>query len=167
MITRRNIVQACGSTLVLSTLPIKLLAAQTPSMQQAIDASDLIYVTPIRSDGSESNCQSEVWFVAEGSDLYIVTMTTSWRVRAVKKGLHKARIWVGDLGQWQNTNGKYKSLPQLEAVVSEVDDADQQQRILELFGSKYRLQWIYWGSKFRDGMADGTRTMLKYRPGLM
>lgn len=167
MITRRNLVTVFGGTLALSTLPMKLFAAKTPSLEQAIDSSDLIYLTAIRSDGSESNCQSEVWFVPQGTDLYIVTMTSSWRVRAVKKGLNKARIWVGDLGNWRGTKGKYKALPSVDALASEVTDDAKQEQILDLFGSKYPLGWIVYGSKFRDGLADGTRTMVRYRSTLV
>lgn len=164
MLTRRNLVTAFGGALALSALPVKLIAAEGASLKQAIDSSDLIYLTAIRSNGSESSCQSEIWFVPRGTDLYIVTMTASWRVRAVKKGLNQARIWVGDLGQWRGTEGKYKALPRLDALASQVTDDSEKQQILGLFGSKYPLGWIVYGSKFRDGLADGTRTMIRYRP---
>jgi len=164
MITRRNLVTVGGGALALSTLPLSLLAAQTSSLKQAIDSSDLVYLTPIRSDGSESSCQAEIWFVPQGPDLYIVTATSSWRVSAVKKGLNKARIWVGDLGQWRGTDGKYKELPRLDAHATVVTDSAEHQQILDLFGSKYPLGWVVYGSRFRDGLADGTRTMVRYRP---
>jgi hypothetical protein len=164
MITRRNLVTVCGSALALGALPIKLIAAQAASLKQAIDSSDLVYLTAIRSDGSESSCQAEVWFVPKGPDLYIVSATSSWRVRAVKKGLNKARIWVGDLGQWRGTEGKYKTLPKLDALATEVTDAAEQAQILDQFGSKYAVSWVFYGSRFRDGLADGTRTMVRYRP---
>jgi hypothetical protein len=164
MITRRNLVTACGGALVLGSLPLRLMGSQAPSLKQAIDSSDLIYLTAIRSNGSESSCQAEVWFVPEGKDLYIVTATDSWRVQAVKKGLKKARIWVGDLGPWRGTEGKYKALPSLDALATEVFDGAKQEEILEQFGSKYPASWLFYGSRFRDGLADGTRTMVKYRP---
>jgi hypothetical protein len=164
MITRRNLVTVCGGALALGALPLKLIGSKAASVKQAIDSSDLIYLTAIRTDGSESSCQAEVWFVPSGSDLYIVTATSSWRVRAVKKGLKKARIWVGDLGPWQGTEGKYKSLPGLDALATEVTDAAEQEQILDQFGSKYSVSWVFYGSRFRDGLADGTRTMVRYRP---
>jgi hypothetical protein len=164
MITRRNLVTVCGGALALFALPLKLVAAKASSIKQAIDSSDLIYLTAIRSDGNESSCQSEVWFVPRGSDLYVVTATSSWRVRALKKGLNKARIWVGDLGPWQGTEGKYKDLPILDAMAAEVTDATEQEQILDKFGSKYTAGWIFYGSRFRDGLADGSRTMVRYRP---
>ena len=164
MITRRHLVTACGGALALSALPISLIGSQALSLKQAIESSDLIYLTAIRSDGSESSCQAEVWFVPNGPDLFIVSATNSWRVRAVKKGLNKARIWVGDLGQWRGTEGKYKSLPGLDALATEVTDAAEHEQILDQFGSKYPLGWVVYGSRFREGLADGTRTMVRYRP---
>ena len=164
MINRRNLIIASCSALVTGILPRGLTAAQRPTLQQSINSSDLIYLTPICSNGRESNCQAEVWFVPDGTDLYIVTAAEAWRAQAVKKGLSKARIWVGDLGQWQGTNGKYKTLPQLEVSATEVTSADRKEKILDGFGKKYPVSWIVYASRFKNGLADGSRVMLRYRP---
>jgi hypothetical protein len=163
MITRRDLLTVTGASLIVGALPVRINAAEN-ALAHALKSSELIYLTPIRSDGSESSCQSEVWFVMDGADLCVVTMTRSWRVRAVKKGLDKAQVWVGDLGPWLGTNGKYKSLPSIKASTSEVIDKDDQTRILTRFEAKYRVSWLYYGPRFRDGLADGTRTMLRYKP---
>ena len=164
MINRRNLIIASCSALVTATLPRVLTAAPRPTMQQSINSSDLIYLTPICSNGKESNCQAEVWFVPDGTDLYIVTAAEAWRAQAVKKGLTTARIWVGDLGQWRGTKGKYKTLPQFEATATEIVSADLKNKILDGFGKKYPVSWIVYESRFKDGLADGSRVMLRYRP---
>ena len=129
-----------------------------------LTASDLVYLSPIKSNGKESACQAEIWFAYDGVHIYVCTDTDSWRATAPKLGLEMTRIWVGDLGQWQDANGEYKNLPSLMAKAS-IESSDQEQaRVLELFGDKYRLSWLVWGRRFRKGLANGSRTMLKYKP---
>jgi hypothetical protein len=149
-------------------LPPRLLAAETegrgPALDEALAESDLIYVTPLHADGRESTCQAEIWYVAEGRDAYVVTASNTWRARAVEKGLSKARAWVGDVGVWSRSNGAYRELPQLEMQASLVTDAAEHARVLEIFGDKYSLEWVIWGRRFRNGLADGSRVMLHYQP---
>lgn len=166
MVTRRQLLKASGvggvGIVVAGGFP-RLLFGQDP-MGEAIATSDLIYVTPLKSNGEESRCQSEIWFVPVDDDLYVCTGSNSWRARAVKKGVDRARIWVGDLGNWRRTNSKYKSLPQLEARANVVDDPDHQEKVLRRFGEKYTREWDTYGPRFRNGLADGSRTMIRYRP---
>ena len=124
MITRRKVIMAGSASIAAVMMPTFLWGSENKNLAKARQESDLIYLTPIRSDGEESSCQAEVWFVADGDDLYIVTASDSWRARAVRKGLHDTRIWIGDLGEWKSTDGKYRSLPQLDMKGSEVLDAD-------------------------------------------
>ncbi|HJN49604.1 MAG: hypothetical protein QF828_10905 [Pseudomonadales bacterium] len=164
MINRRNLMVAGCSALVAGLLPRGSIAAAQPTLQQSIDESDLIYITPIRSDGQESSCQAELWFVPDGKDLYVVTEASTWRAKAVTKGLSRARIWVGDLGNWRNSNGKYKTLPQMEASASGTISPDTKEKILKGYGKKYPVSWLVYESRFRNGLADGSRVMLRYRP---
>ena len=124
--------------------------------------SPLIYISPLKSDGTVSRCQAEVWFFGDGDSDYVVTRSTAWRAEAVRKGLTQAKIWVGDVGLWQRSNGKYKDLPSHFATVSFVTDAAEHTRLLEGFGAKYSSEWGKWGPRFRNGLADGSRVMLKY-----
>ena len=163
MLTRRRLVKAVAAGLAASGLPLRLSAAQG-GIAEAIAESALIYLTPIQSNGKESRCQSEIWFASDEMDMFVCTGTTSWRATAPTMGLNTARIWVGDLGNWLGTKGKYKALPQLETTASIITDKAEQDRILGLFGSKYYIQWAVWGRRFRDGLADGSRTMIRYRP---
>ncbi len=163
MFTRRTVLISGASAVALSG-PLRIGWANDDSLAQAVRDSDLIYLTPIQSDGSESRCQAEVWFVGDGGDLYVVTDSKTWRASAPRLGLDRARVWVGDLGVWGDTNGRYRTLPQLETVVSYERAADVQERVLDSFGDKYPVQWIAWGPRWRAGLADGSRVMLRYRP---
>jgi hypothetical protein len=81
----------------------------------------------------------------------------------LRAGLPRARIWIGDLGVWTRAEGRYRSLPQVEAVGSLVEDSAEQARVLGLFGAKYPVSWVLWGPRFRRGLEDGSRVMLRYR----
>ncbi|MFT7688787.1 MAG: hypothetical protein ACI9FB_004152 [Candidatus Azotimanducaceae bacterium] len=127
-----------------------------------LQSSDLIYLTPIKTNGQESSCQSEIWFVWDGLDIYVCTKTASWRAAAARMGLEHTRIWVGDLGVW--TKAKYKTLPRINAVSSIIDDPMTVHQSLEMLGDKYPLGWLRWGSIFKKEMASGERSLIRYRP---
>ncbi|MCZ6619970.1 MAG: hypothetical protein O7E57_17770 [Gammaproteobacteria bacterium] len=163
MITRRTAL-AWGSTVFVLGGVTRTTSANDVSLERAIEESDLIYLTPIRSNGTESRCQAEVWFVADGGDLFVVTDSNTWRAHAPRLGLDRARVWVGDLGTWGDTDGKYRFLPRLEMVATQVRATDVIERVLERFGDKYAMEWVVWGPRWRSGLADGSRVMLRYRP---
>ena len=141
-----------------------LIAAAIPSIAQATQQSPLIYLSPIKSDGTLSRCQAEVWYVQDGVDMYVVTGTGAWRSVAVKQGLTSAQVWVGDVGMWQQSNGSYKGLPSMMTQVSFETNGVNHTRLLEKFGAKYSAEWGTWGPRFKNGLADGSRVMLKYSP---
>ncbi len=134
--------------------------------RKAIESSPLIYVTPIRSDGSESSCHGEVWFVSEGQDLLVVTKPNLWRFRAVKQGLDRARIWVGDFGVWKKSRGKFKAAPAFLAQAEDISsDADRVKHTLDAMGVKYaKTGWETYGPRFDKGLRSGDRVRLSYRP---
>lgn len=134
--------------------------------EKAIAKSPLIYITPLAKDGSESACHAEVWFVRDGQDLVICTSADAWRSRAVKRGLDRARIWVGDFGPWKDAEGRYESGPSFVARSSLVSPGDAAvERVLAAMGEKYASSgWAKWGPRLRSGMKDGSRVMIRYRP---
>ena len=128
--------------------------------------SDLIYVSPVRTNGSLSSCQAEVWFGAVGATLYVVTASDAWRARAVTRGLTSAQVWVGDVGVWDDADGRYRQLPGGIARASIVNDPAAQRPALDAMGRKYRASgWSTWGPRFDKGLADGSRVMIAYRFG--
>ena len=170
MLTRRNILSGGLTVGLAGFLHPRVLHAQSQketqieALKKALVESDLVYLTPLRSDGSESRCQAEIWFCYDGADLFVVTASDAWRAQAVRRGLTDARIWVGDLGNWKRTEGRYRQFPAVETRASFVDDGEMQKTVLDLFGDKYPLSWLRWGPKFRNGLADGSRVMLRYQP---
>jgi len=134
-----------------------------PAVLAALEKSPLIYLTPLRKDGAESSCQAEVWFVPHEGDVYVSTATGAWRAVAVTRGLARARIWIGEFGVWKRAKEAYRAAPTAVVEGSLETDAAVQARVLELFGRKYAAEWDKWGPRFRDGLADGSRVLLRYR----
>ena len=156
--TRRNVV--LGASLI----PVIPLLAQEhePDVYDKLRVSRLIYLTPIKSDGFESKCQGEVWFVYDGTDIFVNTQADAWRAEAIRKGLTAARIWVGDFGFWTRSNGAYKDAPSLELTGKIESDADEWEEVFPVFGAKYSDEWPTWGPRFKNGLEDGSRVLLRY-----
>ncbi len=139
-------------------------ASRARDIRSELEHSDLIYLTALKSNGQESRCQAEIWYVWDGKDIFACTNTSAWRTQAIVRGLQRSRIWVGDVGNWKRSNGSYKSLPMMEATGSIIHDKAQHARALEYFGDKYPLSWIIYKSRFTKGLEDGSRSLLRYRP---
>ena len=161
MQTRRNYLKAAAAIMAGVLAPRVL--SDSSRLPAAARTSDLIYLTPIQTNGRESSCQAEVWFVTERDDLYVITAADAWRARAARSGLEQTRIWVGDVGEWDDS-ARYKALPEVMASASIVGDEDTHARVLDIFGDKYPVQWLVWGPRFRKGLADGSRVLLRYEP---
>ena len=163
MSNRRQFVQRAG----LAGLSLSLYPSARASVPAGAELdSDLIYVSPVKSNGSLSSCQAEVWFGAVGETLYVVTASDAWRAQAVARGLTRAQVWVGDVGEWDDADGRYRQLPGGIAQASMVDDPTRQRPALDAMGRKYRTSgWSSWGPRFDKGLADGSRVMIAYRLG--
>ncbi len=147
-------------------LPLRARAWERPkALGAAIRKSPLVYVTPLRSSGSESRCHAEVWFVADGADLLVVTTSERWRAAAIARGLGTARLWVGDYGVWKKAEGRYREAPSCVAQARLDPDPVVHARALQAFGSKYAASgWAKWEQRFKDGLASGERVMIRYTP---
>ena len=158
MFTRRQAL--IGATLV-PVLPV--FAQLESSVKAKLTNSQLIYLTPIKSDGEESACKGEVWFLYDGeSDIYVVTQNEAWRANAIRQGLQSARIWVGEFGVWTRAGDSYRSAPELMLSGEVVTDPEVHVNVLKKMGGKYTAEWDAWGPRFRDGLADNSRVMLHY-----
>jgi hypothetical protein len=153
------------SCLAIAAAPFPVRAAALPDATlKSLGASQTIYITPLKKGGAESKCHAEVWFTYDGSAIFVVTSSKAWRARAISLGLTEARMWVGEFGVWQRATEAFRKAPELTATGAPVTDPAVQSQVLERFGAKYRAEWSSWGPKFRNGLADGSRVMLRYSP---
>jgi hypothetical protein len=164
--TRRTFLVAGGALLGGAIVPRPFWASEElgkSDVEIAAGKSPLIYVSPLRSDGSESRCHGEVWFVAEGRDLLVVCAADRWRARAIEGGLGFARIWVGDHGVWTTSDGAFRKSPNIVMEGAFEKDSARHASALAAFGVKYSSQWSSWGPRFSKGLADGSRVLIRYR----
>lgn len=137
-------------------------AADSPAVA-ALDKSSLIYLTPVVSKGRESACHGEVWFVHLEREIYVVTQSDAWRAEAVRRGFARAKIWIGEFGSWKSAKDRYRSAPYLEIDGKLETDNAVHSAVLAEFGRKYTNEWSSWEPRFRDGLADGSRVLLRYQ----
>lgn len=174
MIDRRTFV---GASLGLLLWPVgsfahphrKLLAEAglSADLESALEKSPYVYVSPLRSDGEESRCHGEVWYGWIDGAVVLITGSERWKSRSVKRGLDRARIWVGDHGRWEKMIGKseeFRKAPGFDARASLVTDDALLDRLLAIYDEKYPEEIGKWREKMRDGYRDGSRALIRYVP---
>ena len=164
MATRRDLVVGLA---IAPTIPLLVRTAFADEAEATptdkLETSPLVYLTPIKSNGEESRCKAEIWFSHHDGDVFVVTPPGAWRARAVGKGLTKARLWVGDFGVWTQSDGVFRDAPEFMATASIEADADVHAKVLAAMGEKYaQTGWGRWGQRFKDGLVDGSRVMIRY-----
>ena len=159
-LTRRNI-------LVFTTASVALPAIGIPrrgdasALGDALD-STLVYLSPLKEDGTESTCHGEVWFVVHDGSMFVSTRTGAWRAENVRNGNELARLWVGEHGVWTEAGDKFKDSPSFVATAEYETDKAVQAAVLAKFGEKYSSGWGKWGPRFKQGLESGARVLLKY-----
>ena len=167
-VSRRSLLR--GAVLAAGTLALPVLPGvasayeHSQAARDAIANSPLVYVSPLRGDGSESRCHGEVWFVADGLDLLVVTGAERWKAEAIRKKLDRARLWVGDFGVWKRAGDSFKQAPSFVTRASIDSSPTVHTRALASFGSKYPDGWDEWEPRFRNGLKDGSRVLIRYAP---
>lgn len=164
MTTRRDLVVGLA---IAPTIPLLARTAFAADAKAAptdkLETSPLVYITPIKSNGEESRCKAEIWFSHHDGGVYVVTPPQSWRAEAVRKGLTRARLWVGDFGVWTQSDGAFRKAPEYMATASIESGEEAQGLVLSSMGEKYADSgWGRWGQRFKDGLADGSRVMIRY-----
>jgi hypothetical protein len=134
---------------------------------RALEKSEFVYVSPLRSDGRESTCHGEVWYAWLDGAVVLNTAAGTWKARSLKRGLDRARIWVGNHGTWKRApgrNGSFRKAPSFEAKAAFVKDDAVVDRLLAVFDEKYPDEIGEWRDRMRDGYFDGSRLMIRYTP---
>lgn len=136
-----------------------------PGLEEALARSHFVYVSPLLSDGSESRCHGEIWFAWLDGAVVAISARTTWRVRAIQRGLVRARIWVGDYGRWKTLFGHdeaFRAGPHFEAKGSLVRDSALLDRLMAAYRAKYGGEFSSWEPRMRQGYATGERVLIRY-----
>ncbi len=132
--------------------------------RELLASSPLVYVSPLLADGSESRCHGEVWFFGDGEDVVVATGKDAWKARALRGGLDRARIWVGDFGAYSGAKDEVAAAPRFDARASWEPDRAVFDRLLEVYARKYSGVWAKWKPRFESSFEDGSRLMIRYQP---
>ncbi len=164
-LTRRNFLMAGTALALMPRVARAEASALSEKTRDALGTSPLVYASALKRDGSESRCHAEVWFVRDGDGALVVTSAEAWRARAIGKGLTRARLWVGDFGAWSGKadDSRYQAGLAFLAEASLEKSQAAHDHALVLFGSKYTKEWGSWGPRFKNGLADGSRVLIRYR----
>lgn len=159
---------ASAVSAVSSAPTIRASAELSPETLGLLESSEFVYISPLRSDGSESRCHGEVWYGWLDETVVIITSRSSWKARAVlDKGLDSARIWVGDHGRWKGwvwNNDRFRSAPSFEARAEIDRDPDLLERLMQHYAKRYADEFGGWESRMRSGFESGERVLLRYVP---
>lgn len=139
----------------------------SPALREALHESPFVYVSPLLRKGSESTCHGEVWFGWIDGAVVLTTGTDTWKTRALRRGLDRARIWVGDHGRWKRllgTNEDFRRAPSFVARAERTNDPELLDRLMAAYREKYPDEITTWEERMRRGHAEGERVMIRYRP---
>ena len=166
--TRRELLGGALAGAGLLLLPPRVWGNKglAPGTVEELEKSPLVYISPLKKDGSESRCHGEIWFAWEGGGVVIVTSKDSWKARALRRGLDRARIWVAEFGRirW-DAAGKLAKAPRFDARGRVETDRAAFERVLPIYARKYPDEWASrWEARFKQGMADGSRVLIRYVP---
>lgn len=145
---------------------------------EKLDSSSFVYISPLKSNGSESQCHAELWYAwmsdpagspASSGSLVVTVATDGWKAQSLARGLDRARLWVGDYGRWKgffSNNENFRAGPSFVARAEIVDDVAVLDRLLAVYETKYPAEIATWRDRMRAGSRDGTRVVIRYTPAL-
>ncbi|MFI5314641.1 MAG: hypothetical protein ACHQ6T_02990 [Myxococcota bacterium] len=168
--TRRALLQGGALALAAVALLPRRLRADAPKFaldqaaQDALAKGQLVYVSPLKSDGRESRCHAEVWYFFDRGAVVIATATSGWKARALKGGRDKARLWVGDFGPYSRAGEKLRGAPTFLASAALDAEPATFERLLASYGTRYPDEWAKWKPRFESSHADGSRCVIRYTP---
>jgi len=129
------------------------LAGELPaSVKDKLASSTYVYISSQRKSGQFGK-PAEIWFMYHQGAVWVASPPTTWRARRIKAGRTAAKIAVG------KPDG-----PSFEATGSIVKDPEIYKALCETYAKKYPERWSSYEAKFRQGLADGSRLLIKYTP---
>jgi hypothetical protein len=120
--------------------------------REQLASSTYVYIATQRKDGSFGK-PAEIWFMYHDGAVWVGTPPTTWRVKRIKHRRPNAKIAVG------KPDG-----PSFDAVGSIVKDAKVADLLFATYAKKYPERWPGYAERFKNGMKDGSRVLVKYVP---
>ena len=147
-------VMALASAVVMAALlGTSVAAGDLPAnVKTELANSKYVYIATTRKDGKLGK-PAEIWFMYHNGAVYVASPPTTWRVRRIKAGRTQAKIAVG------KPDG-----PSFVATGAIVNEPDLYPTLFETYAKKYPDGWKNFEEKFRAGLKDGSRVLIKFTP---
>lgn len=144
---------ALVGTMLVTLLGITVYAAGlSPSLREELARSKYVYISSTRKDGSLSK-PAEIWFLYHDGAVYVASPPTTWRARRIRAGRPQAKIAVGKVDG-----------PSFMATGAIVNEPAVLPVLFATYAKKYPGGWPRFEQKFRNGLKDGSRVLIKYTP---
>jgi hypothetical protein len=144
---------AVATVAVVLALAADVTAATLPADTiKGLETSPYVYLASERKAGGYGT-PAEIWFMWDGGAVWVATPATSWRARRLAAGRKKARVTVGS-----------RSGPTFDAIGAVVKDPAAYETLYRTFAEKYPQGWKQYEERFRTGLADGSRVLIRYEP---
>jgi hypothetical protein len=123
-----------------------------PETVELLEKSPYVYVATERKDGT-FGAAAEIWFMWHDGAVWVASPPTTWRAKRIAAGRTAARITVAG-----------KEGPVFSAKGSFVRDPAIYDRLFTTYAKKYPDRWPGYEARFRDGLKDGSRVLIRYEP---
>jgi hypothetical protein len=166
-LTRRELMQLAAGAAAALAWPVRSRAELAPDVTGLLERSGFVYVSPLKRDGAESRCHGEVWYGWLDGRVVLITASTSWKARALARGIARTRIWVGDHGRVGRVLGSgdaYRKAPSFEASAAQSKAPALLDRLMASYRRKYPSEIASWEPRMRAGFASGERMLIAYAP---
>lgn len=149
--TRRRFVASLASAVFL-VVSMATAAALSPALEKKLRDSKYVYVASERKGGSLGK-PAEIWFFVHEGAVYVASPPATWRVKRVRAGRTKAKIWVG------SRDGE-----SFDATAAAVDDPKLHPVLAKAYAEKYPSDWGGYEKRFMKGLTDGGYVLIRYTP---
>ncbi len=175
MIHRRGLLTAALAAVAgFLTAPVaraipRLRLALASDLEEALEKSPYVYVSPLLASGRESTCHGEVWYAWLDGAVFAIVAADGWKAKSLAAGRDRARLWVGDHGTWKTSGGlsrteSFRKAPHLDVRGEGLRDPKMVERVLSVYDVKYPDEIGRWRDRMRNGVADGSRVLIRYVP---
>jgi hypothetical protein len=123
-----------------------------PDVEHALATGTYVYIATERKGGGFGT-PAEIWFMWDDGAVWVASPPTTWRAKRIRHGRTRARIAVGS-----------KDGPVFAATGSFVRDPAVYERLCATYARKYPDVWPKFEARFRDGLKDGSRILIRYVP---
>ena len=147
-----RIARMVAVALIACTASAVAAADVAPEIERALASSPYVYIATERKGGGFGS-PAEIWFMWDQGAVWVASPSTTWRAKRLQAGRTAARIAVGS-----------KDGPTFTAKGSFVRDPAAYERLFTTFAKKYPEGWPKYEARFREGLQDGSRVLMRYQP---